>query len=183
MVVASLPEVTLRVVGYVRESADPSDGRSAFAQQEEIRRHAAANGLAVVAVCQDLRSDNTDRVGYLSLLGVVAAGGVDAVLLPGVATLSSDQIVQEIMIWDLLGRGIRVISTQDTDQALLDGAVDPGASRMLIRDVLSRVGEHARSIGAHRIDRPSILPDGDVLIHILQADAAELAGRDGTRSW
>ncbi|MBI5157425.1 MAG: recombinase family protein [Acidimicrobiia bacterium] len=162
----------MRVVGYVRESPDPSDGRSGFAQQEEIRRYAATHGLSVVAVCQDLRG-SADRDGYLSLLGVVAAGGVDAVLLPGIATLSGDQIVQEIMIWDLLGRGIRVVSTAEQDAAFLGADADPGAARMLIRDVLTRVGEHARSIGARRIDPPSILPDGDVLIHILDADAVE----------
>jgi hypothetical protein len=178
VVISSPAEVVpVRVVGYVRESPDPSDGRSGFAQHEEIRRYAATHGLGVVAVCQDLRG-STDRDGYLSLLGVVAAGGVDAVLLPGIATLSGDQIVQEIMIWDLLGRGIRVISTTEQDAALLGADTDPGVARMLIRDVLTRVGEHARSIGARRIDPPSILSDGDVLIHILDADAAE-ARRNG----
>jgi hypothetical protein len=44
---------------------------------------------------------------------------------------------------------------------------------MLIRDVLERVGEHARSIGAHRLEPPGILPDGDVMIHIITADTAE----------
>jgi hypothetical protein len=165
--------IPVRVVGYVRESPDPSDGRSGFAQHEEIRRHAAAHGLAVVAVCQDLRG-STDRDGYLSLLGVVASGGVDGVLLPGVATLSSDQIVQEIMIWDLVARGIRVISTAEADAGLLAADADPGVARMLIRDVLTRVGEHARTLGARRFDPPAILPDGDVLIHILHADAAEM---------
>lgn len=168
----------MRVVGYVRESADPSDGRSAFAQVEEIRRHAATNGLTVVAVCQDLRGPTPGRDGYLSLLGVAAAGAVEAVLLPGMSTLSSDQIVQEIMIWDLRGRGIRVISTQETDRALLGTDADPGATRMVIRDVLTRVGEHARSLGAHRIEPPTILPDGDVLVHIIRADEAEIALRD-----
>ena len=162
----------MRVVGYVRESPDPSDGRSGFAQQEEIRRHAAAHGLTLVAVCQDLRG-STDRDGYLSLLGVVAAGGVDAVLLPGLATLSSDQIVQEIMRWDLIARGIKVTSTSPADADLLAADADPGVARMLIRDVLTRVGEHARTLGGRRLDPPTILPDGDVLIHILNADAAE----------
>jgi len=169
----------VRVVGYVRESPDPSDGRSAFAQQEEIRRHAATHGLCVVAWCQDLRGATPGRDGYLSLLGVVASGAVDAVLLPGMATLSSDQIVQEIMIWDLVGRGIRVISTLEADRTLLGAEADPGAARMMIRDVLTRVGEHARSLGAHRIQPPSILPDGDVLVHIIRADEAEISLRDG----
>jgi hypothetical protein len=63
----------MRIAGYVRESPDPSDPRSAFAQQEEIRRHAAAHGLTLVAICQDLRGAAGSRDGYLALLGVVAA--------------------------------------------------------------------------------------------------------------
>lgn len=164
----------MRIAGYVRESPDPSDPRTAFAQQEEIRRHAATHGLTVVAICQDLRGAAGGRDGYLALLGVVAAGAVDAVLLPGVATLSSDQIVQEIMIWDLVSRRIRVLSTAEADLALLDGEADPGTTRMLIRDVLSRVGEHARAIGPTPGDRPPPVPDTDVLIHLVRADAAEI---------
>ena len=165
----------MRVVGYVRESADPSAGKSAFEQQEAIRRHAAEQGLALVATCQDARSpgEALGRDGYLGLLGVIASGAVDAVLLPGIAVLSADQIVQEIMIWDLRSRGVRVMSTDASDLALLDAQEEPGPSRMLIRDVLQRVGEHARSLGAHRIEPPGILPDGDVMIHILRADQVE----------
>lgn len=158
----------------MRESADSSDPRSAFAQQEEIRRHAATHGYTVVAICQDLRGVSANRDGYLALLGVVAAGAVEAVLLPGVATLSSDQIVQEIMIWDLVSRRIRVLSTAETDLALLDGDADPGTTRMLIRDVLSRVGEHARTVGSIPADRPPLRPDTDVMIHLVRADAAEI---------
>lgn len=170
-------------MGYVRESGDPEDGSIAYAQHEELRRHASAQGLALVAVCQDLRTpgEPTARDGYLSMLGVIAAGGVDAVLLPGIAALSSDQIVQEIMLWDLRARGIRVISTRDEDLALLDADTPQPPARMLIRDVLDRVTDHARSINANRIDPPMALPDGDVLVHILTADRAEVGLRDGTR--
>ena len=89
----------MRVVAYVREAADPAEDRPAFAQQEQIRRFAATHGLQVVAVCQDLRSPGRPlgRDGYLGLLGILAAGSAEAVLLPGLATLSSDVVVQEIM--------------------------------------------------------------------------------------
>jgi len=128
-----------------------------------------------VALCQDLRNPgqapNSD--GYLSLLGVIAAGGVDAVLVPGIATFSSDAIVQEVMLWDLQARGIRVVSTDPADLSMLDPEASPDPSRLVIRQVLERVGEHAAGIGSHRIDPPAILPDGDVLIHIIAADEAE----------
>jgi DNA invertase Pin-like site-specific DNA recombinase len=100
-------------VGYVRESADPSAGHSAFEQQELIRRHALEHGHSIVAVCLDARAagEALGRDGYLGLLGVIASGATDAVIVPGLSVLSSDQIVQEIMLWDLRGRGVRVIST------------------------------------------------------------------------
>ena len=171
----------MRVVGYVRESADPTNGRTAFAQQEELRRHVGEHGLHLVSICQDVRVPGRPlaRDGYLSLLGVIASGAADAVLLPGVATLSSDQVVQEIMLWDLRARGIRVLTT-DADEISLIGDGDPGAARMMIRDILERVGEHARTLGAHRIDPPTVLPDGDVMVHIIAADEAEeSSGDDG----
>jgi DNA invertase Pin-like site-specific DNA recombinase len=134
----------MRVVAYVREPADPAADRPAFAQQEEIRRHAAAHGLEVVAVCQDLRlpGRSQERHGYLSLLGVLASGRAEGVLLPGLATLSSDVIVQEILLWDLRARGVQVLSSDPVDlDALTPQPDDP--TRRLIRDVLARVAEHA----------------------------------------
>lgn len=165
----------MRVVGYVRESADPA-GPTAFAQHEELRRYAAEHGHLVVAVCQDLRSVGAapGRDGYLSVLGVIAAGGVEALLVPRLAALSSDAIVQEIMLWDLGSRGIRVISTDPIDLRHLDTTTPPDPDRLFIRDVLERVGEHARGVTARRPTTAEILPDADVLVQIIEADAAEV---------
>lgn len=164
----------MRVVGYVRESADPA-GTNAFAQQEEVRRFAAEHGHLLVSVCQDLRSPGNppSRDGYLSVLGVIAAGGVEAVLVPRLSTFSSDAIVQEIMLWDLRTRGIRVISTDPVDLRLLDDEQSPDADRLVIRDVLQRVGEHAREIASKRPKPDQILPDADVLVQIIAADERE----------
>lgn len=163
----------MRIVGYVREPADGS--RSAYAQQEELRRHAAEHGHALVAVCQDVASPgHTGRDGYLSLLGVVAAGGVDAVVVPGIETFSADQIVQEIIVWDLRGRGVAVVSTDPADAAVLDPGGDPEPGRVLIRDVLDRVSDHARTVGRTQLDTAPA--DVDVLVEIVRADEAEAAG-------
>jgi DNA invertase Pin-like site-specific DNA recombinase len=164
----------VRVVGYVRESADPA-GASAFSQQEELRRHAAEHGHLIVSICQDLRSPGTkpSRDGYLSVLGVIAAGGVEAVLVPRLSTFSSDAIVQEIMLWDLRGRGIRVVSTDPVDLRILDAEQTPGADRLVIRDVLERVGEHARDIVSRRPVAEDVLPDTDVFVRIIAADERE----------
>lgn len=165
----------MRVVGYIRESADAADTRSAFAQQEELRLHAIDNGYQLVSMCQDLRFPGhaPNRDGYVSLLGVIAAGGVDAVLVPGLATLSSDAIVQEIMLWDLKGRGVRVISTRVVDLRLLEDGAQLDADRLVIRDVLVRVGEHSRSLGGSGRLTAATPPNLDVLVQIVSADAAE----------
>jgi DNA invertase Pin-like site-specific DNA recombinase len=164
----------VRVVGYVRESADPA-GASAFSQQEELRRYATEHGHLIVSVCQDLRSPGVkpSRDGYLSVLGVIAAGGVEAVLVPRLSTFASDSIIQEIMMWDLRGRGIRVISTDPVDLRLLDAEQTPGADRIVIREVLERVGEHARDIVSRRPTADDVVPDADVLVQIIAADERE----------
>ena len=139
----------MRVVGYVRESIDPAEDRPAFAQQEEIRRYALEHGLQVIALCRDVRQPGAElgRDGYRSLLGVIAGGTADAALLPGLATLSSDLVVQEIMLWDLRSRGIKVLSTDPADLPVLAGR-ELDQSRALVRHVLARVAEHARTLAA-----------------------------------
>ena len=163
----------MRVVGYVRESADPSHRHSAFSQQEQLRRYVADRGHRLVAVTSDTRvpGQPTTRDGYRSLLGIVASGAVDAVLIPGIETFSSDAIVQEIILWDLRNRGVRVVSTEASDHVVLDPDLDLDPSRMVIRDVLERVEEHIDLTG--RIDVPATVADGDVMVHIIAADAAE----------
>jgi hypothetical protein len=164
----------MRVVGYVRESADPARFRSAFEQTEELRRHAAEASHLVVAVCLDTRHPGhpTGRDGYLSLLGVVAAGAVDGVLVPGLGTFSADETVQEIAVWDLRRRGVQVLSTRAEDGPLLDDEASPDPGRDAIRRVLDRLAEPALPTEHAPADR-EVAPDGDVLIHIIAADDAE----------
>jgi DNA invertase Pin-like site-specific DNA recombinase len=139
----------VRIAGYVRESADPSADRPAFAQQEELRRYAVEHGHDLVAICRDVREPGhaLGRAGYRSLLGVIASGSVDTVLVPGLETLADDEIVQEVMLWDLRSRRVRVLSTHPQDDPILaDG--DPGPSRRVIRHVLARVAEYGLLVAA-----------------------------------
>lgn len=155
----------MRIVGYVRESSDPAEGPSAFAQQEEIRRYAARHGHALIAVCQDARSPGhpLGREGYRGMLGVLGTQEAEAVVVAALEALSGDMIVQEILLWDLRARGVRLLSTDPEDQPVLGR--DPGPTRMLIRDVLSRVSEHAAELRrpVRLVDRPE---EGDVVVHI-----------------
>jgi len=170
----------VRIAGYVREPADPSADRPAFAQQEELRRYALEHGHDLIAVCRDAREAGyaLGRSGYRSLLGVVETGTVDAVLLPGLETLADDQILQEIVLWDLRSRRVRVLSTRPADDPVLGGD-DPGPARMLIRDVLTRVAEYsawasgispAAGPGVDVAPIPSLVEGGDVLIELRAGD-------------
>jgi DNA invertase Pin-like site-specific DNA recombinase len=156
----------VRVVGYARESVGVEDARPAFAQQEEIRRWAATRGHKLVAICQDSRQEGhaLGRDGYLALLGTLASGGVDAVVIAGIDALASDHIVQEILLWDLRSRGIRVLSTQEEDAPIL-GEELPGPARMLVRDVLARVAEHAATLAILPLPRPPGVHD--VVVQLL----------------
>lgn len=169
----------MRVVGYVRESTDPSLSRPAFAQHEELRRHAADRGYLIVAVCQDTRAPGqpTGRDGYAALLGVIASGSVDAVLLPGAEALSSDQMVQEIALWDLRRRGVTVLSTRSDDDALLDAERRHDPRRAVVREVLDRLAAHPIRLDDAPVEEV-LSPDADVIVHIIAADDAErMAGR------
>ena len=129
----------MRVIGYVRDAPGPDSGDTVFVQSERIRRWVAHNRCQLVAVCQDTLSGSAadDRDGYRALLGIISAGHVDTVLIPDLAVLSADLMVQEIMLHDLRVRGVNVISADENDlPALADPATDPG--RLLIRDVLTK---------------------------------------------
>lgn len=155
----------MRVVGYVRESPGPAEAEPAFAQAERIRRWAADTGHQLVSVCQDVRTPGRalGRDGYRALVGIVAAGEVDAVVLPDLTTLSADKIGQEVMLWDLRSRGVAVLSTEPADnEALLDPPNEQ--VRLIVRDVLAKVAVHLGVLSGD--DQPPELgpgpePDGE----------------------
>lgn len=161
----------MRVIGYVREAPGPDQGESVFVQSERIRKWVGRHRCQLVAVCQDTDTgDSEDNLeGYRALLGIIATGHVDTVVIPAMTTLSADLIGQEIMLWDLRGRGVNVISADEADLgALTVPTVDP--ARMLIRDVLSKLHDYRR-----RVELPAELaaadhPDREVLIELIVAD-------------
>lgn len=168
----------MRIAGYVREPADPDPHRTAFSQYEEIRRYAAERSFLIIAVCQDARQAGrpTGRDGYLSLLGVVAAGAVDAVVLPGLNALSEDDSVQELALWDLRRRGVQVLSTRQEDSAVLGQSTD-SPRRDAMRSVLEQLSEPSLPIEQAPSDF-DVAPDGDVLIHIIASDDSEHRSRN-----
>ncbi len=129
--------IDLRVVGYIREAS--ADGEPAFAQSEQIRRWINENGHRLVALCQDVRTPGhaVGREGLQSIVGIISAGQVEAVVVPSLATLSPDKVSQEVIMWDLREHGVSVLSA---DKADIPHLADPPAdnARLVIRDVLAK---------------------------------------------
>jgi hypothetical protein len=127
----------VRVVGYIREAS--ADSEPAFAQSEQIRRWISENGHRLVSLCQDVRTagHSVGREGLQSIVGIVSAGQVDAVVVPSLFTFSPDKVTQEVILWELRAHGIGVLSTDPDDIPQL--AEPPKDNvRLLIRDVLAK---------------------------------------------
>lgn len=146
----------MRVVGYVRDTPDPSEAEPAFAQAERVRRWINDSGHQLVAVCQDVRTAGRPlgRDGFRAMIGILGTGEAEAVLVPSLDALSPDKVTQEIMLWDLRARGVAVISAAETDLELL---ADPPSDslRILIRDTLAKVATHVEMVGAAGIPMSS----------------------------
>lgn len=133
----------MRVVGYVRDGTPAAEDEPAFAQSERIRRWVADHGHQLVATCQDVAHQGREfgRDGYKALVGIVRAGQADAVLVSSLGTLSTDKITQEVMIWELRGRGVRVLSTTEAD--LVELSDEPTEKlRLIVRSVLAKAEAH-----------------------------------------
>lgn len=132
----------MRVVAYIRETSSPEEGEPAFAQSERIRSWARTAGHELIAVCQDVRQEGHQigRNGYRTLLSIIAAGSVDAVVVASLATLSLDLVVQEVMLWDLQERQVTLLTANPDEVGLLS---DPPPNRAMVRHVLTRVNELA----------------------------------------
>lgn len=127
----------VRVVGYIRETS--SDGEPAFAQSEKIRRWINENGHRLVALCQDVRTPGhtVGREGLQSIVGIISAGQVDAVVVPSLTTFSADKVTQEVIMSALRLNEVTLLSTEIDDIEML---TDPPADnlRMIVRDVLAK---------------------------------------------
>ncbi len=131
----------MRVVGYIRESTHPDDGDPAFVQGEKIRSWSRKTGHHLLAWFQDVRQQGhrLSRDGFSALLQQVERSDIEAVVVSELASLSSDIIVQEIILWDLRLRGVSVVSADSGEMRQFD---EPSTTRLVIRDVLSRVEDY-----------------------------------------
>ncbi|MGD2051618.1 MAG: recombinase family protein [Acidimicrobiia bacterium] len=169
----------MRVVGYVREATGMETGQPAFAQSEKIRRWAANTGHQLVAICQDVRTPGRalGREGFRAMVGIVAAGQADGVIVPDLSALSADKVTQEVVIWDLRRREVAVLSADDDESEQL---ADPPRDqlRLIVRDVLAKATRHEESL-AFLSELPPTHPEpvitledsSDVIVELIPAPA------------
>lgn len=148
----------------------PETGDTAFMQSERIRRWVARNGYQLISICQDARSPESDRDGFGALLGIVAAGQADIVLVPTLDAFSADKVAQEIVLFELRSRSIAIASTEVEDlDALAEPTTDP--ARLFIRDTLTKSLEFTRSY-AETLPTSVESNEPDVLIEFVEPTRA-----------
>jgi DNA invertase Pin-like site-specific DNA recombinase len=169
----------LRVVGYIREVSSSSE--PAFSQQEKIRRWVGENGHRLVAQCQDVRTPGhaVGREGLQSIMGIISAGQVDAVVVPSLATFATDKVTQEVIMWELRSSGVTLLSTEPHDVAeLADSPAD--GMRALIRHVLDKQErfESILSLPLTEPEQPSVVridDTRDVVVELIPPESAKPA--------
>lgn len=174
----------MNVVGYIREPSNAESGDSMFAQSERVRMWVARHGYHLVAMCQDSTGTRNNLDGFRALLGIAARGQADLVVIPSLSALSTDKVVQEMMLMRLRMHKLAVASTERADhEQMSEPAVDP--ARMLVRDILHRIEDYRELLDAPDESPPAPLelavpiqivetgpPDTDVLIEFIEAPAA-----------
>ena len=164
----------MRVVGYIREAS--SEGEPAFAQSEKIRRWISENGHRLVALCQDVRTPGhaVGREGLQSIVGIISAGQVDAVVVPSLDAFSADKVTQEVIMSALRLHEVTLLSTDPAD---IDMLTDPPADnvRMIVRDVLAKQTrfDEILSLPTHDVPDPAVIrvdETPDVVIELIPAD-------------
>jgi DNA invertase Pin-like site-specific DNA recombinase len=159
----------MRVAGYAREL--PAGGESLYAQSERVRRWTSEHGYQLISMCQDVRGPNGEPRGdgFRALMEVVSTRHADAVVVASLDILSPDLLMQEVILHDLRGRDVSVISTREEDaQVLSDPRLDP--ARLLVRDILDRRAQYEDERLAP--PQPERLPgsDDDVVIELVTVD-------------
>jgi len=167
----------VRVVGYIREAS--AEGEPAFAQSERIRRWINENGHRLVALCQDVRTPGhaVGREGLQSIVGIISAGQVDAVVVPSLTTFAADKVTQEVIISALRTNGVTLLSTDTVD---IDELADPPADnvRLLVRDVLAKQARFDEILSLPAAGEPEseivrIDDAPDVVIELIPAERSE----------
>jgi len=164
----------LRVVGYIREVSP--DSEPAFAQQEKIRRWVNESGHRLVAICQDVRTPGhpIGREGLQSIVGIISAGQVDAVVVPSLNTFATDKITQEVIMSLLRASGVRLLSTDPADVGEL-AETPEDRLRALVRHVLDKQTrfEEVLTLPVPESDEPAVVridDTRDVIVELIPAE-------------
>ncbi|MEN8112947.1 MAG: recombinase family protein [Actinomycetota bacterium] len=165
----------MRVVGYVREAPSLTEGETAFAQGERLRRWAADSGHHLIATCHDGRdpAKPLGRDGFRAMLDIARSGSADALVVADLSVLSPDKITQEIMLDHLRSLGLTIVSTNEADHGdLLE--IPEDHTRLVVRDVISKVDGFRREFDEPNETEPAPPSSTDVIVQLMpQQDQRE----------
>jgi DNA invertase Pin-like site-specific DNA recombinase len=99
-------------IGYVRVAAELQSGSCLDAQATQIREIADAEGIELIGVVGDSgkSAHNLNRPGLLTLLGAVAAGAINTVIVPDLSRLARNpqDLRRLLRLFD--SRGVTLVS-------------------------------------------------------------------------
>ena len=140
-----------KIVGYCRVSTEnQKDEGTIDIQRHALKEYADANGYELVKVFEDegVSGGLEDRAGLAELFNFLedeANKDIEAVLIFKLDRLARDLIIQENLLKDFEKKGVRLISTKETD---LDSK-EP--TRVFIRQVLGGVSQYEKGLIAMRL--------------------------------
>lgn len=140
--------ITAKAVSYLRVSGKGQvDGDGFPRQRETIERFAKRAGYELAGEYRDEGVSGTkdldDREGLSDLLARIRSNGVRVVLVERADRLARDLIVGELILNQLRGLGVKVISA-DSGTELTASDDDP--TRTLIRQVLGAVAQFEKAV-------------------------------------
>jgi DNA invertase Pin-like site-specific DNA recombinase len=134
-------------VAYYRTSSAANcgpDKDSLRRQQEAVRAHAAAHGLAIVGEFHDAAVSGADhlgdRPGFARMLAAATAAGATVILVETASRFARDLVVQETGVAMLKAQGFALVAVDDPDAFTAD---TPTAR--LVRQVLGAVAEFEKA--------------------------------------
>lgn len=159
----------MRALAYLRVPTGAADADSLYGQREAVRAWARRTGATILATFEDDEDD--DRPGLRALVRTLS-DEVDVVAVAHLGALSSDTVVQEIMIDVLRRTGAGVVSTAPGDQRHLEHA-GTEATRQVVRTVLHR----RRAVEALLGTEPDVVePEPDLVLEIVEDPSDLRAG-------
>jgi DNA invertase Pin-like site-specific DNA recombinase len=134
-----------RAIGYIRVSTqEQTTGYGLDVQEADVRRYCRDHGLRLIDVERDAGESGsnglTERLGLSAALARLERGDASALVVPNLARLARDLLLQETTMERLRAAGVEVRSVAEPDIDSDD------ATRVLVRQLLGAIAQYERAV-------------------------------------